>query len=294
MPADQNAAASDTSSTVSNQQLNRYPNDWKCFHFKIQTWFYASLGTLCCFCTVRIADYILTLTYIQSASPESKSFNLSRFHGILSFDALQVLSIILLGAYGTYRMNSKLIGTYLMLQVSFLAVNGFLLVYWIIDIWPSDSDNKDPTINWSHYLDYKQCGFKEWFPNKTKVDLPEVKSILESKDKLPTQLCVCDNYIKGSHKSSFLCMMEWSELLLTIFNTSSCIWSIIMGALVFRMFHMVKDKHPITGRNQTLTRHHPHNNNQSHPHIYPHNQLLDESMTNMDDEDSSNFDSQYS
>ena len=136
MPADQDVA-SDSSSTVSNQQLNRYPNDWKCFHFKIQTWFYASLGTLCCFCTVRIADYILTVTYIQSASPESKSFNLSRFHGILSFDALQVLSIILLGAYGTYRMNSKLIGTYLMLQVSFLAVNGFLLVYKKFSIvWP--------------------------------------------------------------------------------------------------------------------------------------------------------------
>lgn len=116
---------SETSNTSSN--LNQYPNDWKCFHLKIQTWFYASLGTLCCFCTIRIADYILTLIYIQSNTIKSSA--LSRFHGILAFDILQVLSVILLGAYGTYRMNSKLIGTYLMVQVSFLAVNAVLLVY---------------------------------------------------------------------------------------------------------------------------------------------------------------------
>ena len=123
---------SETSSIASNtpSNLNQYPNDWKCLHLKIQSWFYASLGTLCCFCTIRIADYILTLIYIQSSIGKSDSSNsLSRFHGILAFDVLQVLSVILLGTYGTYRMNSKLIGTYLMVQVSFLAVNSVLLVY---------------------------------------------------------------------------------------------------------------------------------------------------------------------
>ena len=123
---------SETSSSASNtpSNLNQYPNDWKCLHLKIQSWFYASLGTLCCFCTIRIADYILTLIYIQSSIGKSDSSNsLSRFHGILAFDVLQVLSVILLGTYGTYRMNSKLIGTYLMVQVSFLAVNSVLLVY---------------------------------------------------------------------------------------------------------------------------------------------------------------------
>jgi len=281
---------SETSSIASNppSNLNQYPNDWKCLHLKIQSWFYASLGTLCCFCTIRIADYILTLIYIQSSIGNSDSSNsLSRFHGILAFDVLQVLSVIFLGTYGTYRMNSKLIGSYLMVQVSFLAVNSVLLVYWIMNIWPDsdeekviDCDKKKNTFEL--YKSNEQCGLS------SQTNLSTIISSTSCTDEqVPVQLCVCDNYLKGLHKSSFLCMQQWSELLLTLANTTSCTGTLIFGALVLRMSYMVKNKNPVSGRtNQRPTRQHPHNQ-------YPHNQLLDESMTNVDEE-SSNYDSQYS
>lgn len=281
--------SSETSSIASNtpSNLNQYPNDWKCLHLKIQSWFYASLGTLCCFCTIRIADYILTLIYIQSSIGKSDSSNsLSRFHGILAFDVLQVLSVILLGTYGTYRMNSKLIGTYLMVQVSFLAVNSVLLVYWIMNIWPDsdeekvmDCDNQRATFEL--YKREEKCGLS------TQTNISTIISSISCTDEqVQVQLCVCDNYLKGLHKSSFLCMQQWSELLLTLANTTSCTGTLIFGALVLRMSYMVKNKNPVGGRTNRPTRQHP-------PNQYPHNQLLDESMTNVD-EDSSNYDSQYS
>lgn len=280
---------SETSSIASNtpSNLNQYPNDWKCLHLKIQSWFYASLGTLCCFCTIRIADYILTLIYIQSSIGKSDSSNsLSRFHGILAFDVLQVLSVILLGTYGTYRMNSKLIGTYLMVQVSFLAVNSVLLVYWIMNIWPDSDEDKvidcdNQRATFELYKREEKCGLS------TQTNISTIISSISCTDEqVQVQLCVCDNYLKGLHKSSFLCMQQWSELLLTLANTTSCTGTLIFGALVLRMSYMVKNKNPVGGRTNRPTRQHPHNQ-------YPHNQLLDESMTNVD-EDSSNYDSQYS
>ena len=71
-----------------------------------------------------------------------------------------------------------------------------------------------------------------------------------------------------------------------MFRMTSCTGTLIFGALVLRMSYMVKNKNPVGGRTNRPTRQHPHNQ-------YPHNQLLDESMTNVD-EDSSNYDSQYS
>jgi hypothetical protein len=280
---------SETSSIASNtpSNLNQYPNDWKCLHLKIQSWFYASLGTLCCFCTIRIADYILTLIYIQSSIGKSDSSNsLSRFHGILAFDVLQVLSVILLGTYGTYRMNSKLIVTYLMVQVSFLAVNSVLLVYWIMNIWPDSDEDKvidcdNQRATFELYKRDEKCGLS------TQTNISTIISSISCTDEqVQVQLCVCDNYLKGLHKSSILCMQQWSELLLTLANTTSCTGTLIFGALVLRMSYMVKNKNPVGGRTNRPTRQHPHNQ-------YPHNQLLDESMTNVD-EDSSNYDSQYS
>lgn len=250
---------SDSSSSINSinqNQISEYPRDWKCFHLKIQSWFYASLGTLCCFCTIRIADYILTLYYLENST-------LSRFHGILAFDILQVLSIILLGAYGTYRMNSKLVGTYLMVQVSFLAVNGALLVYWVIDRVTSKLDNNNNS---------QQVTPASPDPN-TNITLA---------------LCVQQNQI--NHMSYFLCIHPWTEVFLTLANESSCIMTLVFGALVLRMSYMVNNKDPkvIKRRNNSNNQHY-HNNptatGNNRQHVNPH-RLLDESMTNIEDSQS--------
>merc|ERR1711981_190847 len=112
-------------------------------------------------------------------------------------------------------MSSRIVACYVMAQVSFMAVNAVLLVYWLIDLWKS-AEQRQELIDKANQTTIKNSNVMS--DDSGMAEPWEIKK------------CVKDYNNEGIRKSALLCVPfvgPYAEITITILNTVSCVATVV-------------------------------------------------------------------